>query len=57
MDYNEKKTIANAYLNEKAETTWDDLPDINSLHDADTEAEMIDIFDNFLADTLARQAV
>lgn len=40
MDYNEKKAIANAYLNKKAETTWDDLPDINSLHDGDTEAEI-----------------
>ena len=28
-----------------------------ALNSADTEAEMIDIFDNFLADTLARQAV
>jgi hypothetical protein len=41
MNYIEKKAIANAYLEKKAGVYWDDLPDINSLHDADAEDDVI----------------
>jgi len=41
MNYNEKKEIADRYLSEKADgLSWDDLPDINSLHDAETEDDV-----------------
>lgn len=42
MTYNEKKTIADNYLASVTENSigWDDLPDINSLHDAETEEEI-----------------
>lgn len=41
MNYIEKKAIANSYLNKIADIDWDDLPDINSLHDADDQEDII----------------
>lgn len=43
MNYIEKKAIADAYLIKQTESlTWDDLPDINSLHDCDIEEEIFE---------------
>lgn len=42
MSYEEKLKIANKWLYENFGVDWDDLPDINSLHDCDTEEEIID---------------
>jgi hypothetical protein len=36
MTYEEKKAIADNYIDEKCGLSWDDLPDMNSLHDAET---------------------
>jgi hypothetical protein len=43
LTYSEKEGIANKYLMRKAETSWEDLPDVNSLHDADTEDDVIQL--------------
>lgn len=40
MTYEEKLVIADEYLNKEAEVTWEDLPDINSLHDCETVEEI-----------------
>ena len=40
MTYREKKAIADAYLQKKAGVTWDDLTDINSLHDCDSQEDI-----------------
>lgn len=40
MNYQDKLIYANAYLEKKAGVTWEDLPDINSLHDSDTEEDV-----------------
>ena len=36
MNYAEKLKIADLYLGDKVGMGWDDLGDINSLHDCDT---------------------
>lgn len=36
LTYEQKKQIADAYLEEKIGVGWDDLSDINSLHDCET---------------------
>ena len=43
MDYEQKKVIADAYLMQKAGIGWDDLSDINSLHDAEDEKGILDL--------------
>ena len=40
MTYEEKKVIADDYLAEIACTSWDNLSDINSLHDVDDIEEI-----------------
>lgn len=40
MTYTEKKAVANAYLLKKAGVEWDDLPDINSLHNCDSQEDI-----------------
>jgi len=45
MTYLEKKAIADTYLEKKAGTTWDNLPDINSLHNCDDEDDVIAMCD------------
>lgn len=48
--YEEKLQIANSYISELAGgITWDDLPDINSLHDADTKEEIFLLCNDRLA--------
>lgn len=48
MEYEEKKEIADKYLNEKVGVSWDDLPDVNSLHDADTVSGIHELCDERL---------
>jgi hypothetical protein len=43
--YEMKLEKANKYLQEKIGLDWDDLPDINSLHDAETDAEIHELCD------------
>ena len=43
--YEDKKIIANAYLDQVAGTSWDDLEDINSLHDAESVEEIQELCD------------
>jgi hypothetical protein len=40
MTYEEKLVIANDYLDDKANLSWEELSDINSLHDCDTVEEI-----------------
>lgn len=40
MTYREKKAVADAYLQKKAGVTWDDLTDISSLHDCDSQEDI-----------------
>lgn len=44
----DKKIIADAYLKEKAGVSWDELSDINSLEDAETETEIKELCDERL---------
>jgi hypothetical protein len=48
MDYKEKKAIADAYLIKKAGVDWDELSDINSLHDCDTQEDVFAACDDRL---------
>jgi hypothetical protein len=41
MNYQQKLTIANEYLSDYG-VEWDDLCDINSLHDCEDDEEIID---------------
>jgi hypothetical protein len=43
MDYTEKLKIANDYLMNIYGFEWDDLPDINSLHDVETKRAIIEL--------------
>ena len=43
MTYKEKEVIADNYLLNECGFSWEDLPDINSLHDADTNEEIIEL--------------
>lgn len=42
MPYEEKLAIADKWLMENYGVGWDDLPDINSLHDCDSVEEIIE---------------
>jgi len=42
MNYNEKKRIADNYLFGIAGISWDDLADINSLHDCECTEDITD---------------
>lgn len=41
MTYEEKKVIADKWLINEVGLSWDDLGDINSLHDCETEEEVL----------------
>ena len=41
--YEQKKEIADAFLDAEVGLGWDHLPDVNSLHDADTKEEIIEL--------------
>lgn len=45
LTYEEKKKLANNYLNEKVGLSWNDLPDINSLHDCEDEETIYEYCD------------
>lgn len=40
MTYEEKKVIADKFLQDEIGLGWDDLADINSLHDCETEDDI-----------------
>lgn len=50
MEYNDKLIIANAFL-AKFETSWDELPDTNSLHDVDAREDIIELCEERLIDS------
>jgi hypothetical protein len=50
MEYQEKLKIANEYLNNILGVDWEDLPDINSLHDADSKEDIIELCKERIAD-------
>ena len=52
MTYDEKKKVADVFLAEFY-TTWDTLADTNSLHDADTEQEVIELADQRYLDDIS----
>jgi hypothetical protein len=43
MNYAMKKEIADTYLEWAYGTSWDELADTNSLHDAETKEDIIDL--------------
>ena len=50
MEYQEKLKIANKYLNNILGVDWEDLSDINSLHDADSKEDIIELCKERIAD-------
>ena len=52
LTYEEKIIIADNYLLEKVGLGWNDLADINSLHDYNTKEEIIEACDERLQDDL-----
>ena len=50
MNYNQKLLIANAYLFGIAGISWDDLGDINSLHDCETSQDIQEACNERLVD-------
>jgi hypothetical protein len=48
MTYDEKLQQANDYLGSVCGIQWNDLSDINSLHDVDTPEEIIELCNNRL---------
>ena len=51
MDYNEKLEVANAYLMDICGCGWDELADVNSLHDAETIEDIQSLCDDRLAES------
>ena len=54
LTYEEKLAIANKYINRRtygSGLTWDDLADINSLHDAEAVEDIIELADERLSDS------
>lgn len=50
MEYNDKLIIANNFLN-KFETSWDELPDVNSLHDVEANEDIIELCEERLLES------
>lgn len=50
MTYKEKEVIADKYLLNECGFSWEDLPDINSLHDAETAEEIIELCNERLSE-------
>ena len=50
LTYHEKKKIADHYLYSSYCLCWNDLPDINSLHDAETKKDIINLCDERVND-------
>lgn len=52
MEYGEKLAIANAYISKKTDgLEWNDLADINSLHDCDSQEDIFAACDERLEDS------
>lgn len=54
LTYEQKLAIANKHINRRtcgSGLTWDDLADINSLHDAESEEDIIELADERLEDS------
>jgi hypothetical protein len=51
LDYEQKKKIADDYLQNVCGFSWDDLGDINSLHDAEDKDGIIELCEQRLADS------
>lgn len=49
--YEDKKIIADAYLKQKAGVTWDELDDINSLHDVESREDIEEACDERLKES------
>jgi len=52
LSYSQKKKIANDYIGSVCGLTWDDLGDINSLHDAETPEDIIFLCKERLSDDM-----
>jgi len=52
MSYEDKLEIANNYLMKKMGLNWDDLSDINSLHDVCDEDDIIDLCETRIKDIM-----
>ncbi|MCB0796764.1 MAG: hypothetical protein KDB85_04000 [Chitinophagales bacterium] len=52
LTYEQKKQIADAYLRSKHGIGWDDLPDINSLHDCERLEDIHEACDERLRDDM-----
>ena len=50
LTFDQKKTMADNWLSNQCGLSWDDLGDINSLHDADTWQEILDLCKERLED-------
>lgn len=51
MNYEMKLRVANDYLNSVCGLDWDDLPDINSLHDVIDKEGIISLCDDRLQES------
>lgn len=54
LTYEQKLAIANRHINRRtygSGLTWDDLADINSLHDAEAVEDIIELADERLSDS------
>jgi hypothetical protein len=51
MTYLEKKAHANAYLARVSSLSWDELADINSLHDVEAEEDIESLCDDRLEES------
>ena len=51
LSYDQKLKTANKYLFETCGLTWDDLPDVNSLHDCETKADVYEACDSRLSES------
>ena len=52
LNYEQKKEIADAYLGANYGIGWDDLPDINSLHDCERLEDIHEACDERLAEDM-----
>ena len=51
MNYKQKLNIANHYLFGICGMSWNDLPDINSLHNAETKDDIVELCQERLIDS------
>lgn len=51
MEYKDKLIIADTYLMNKVGLKWNDLPDINSLHDVEAREDIYELCDERLEES------